>query len=172
MSILRTTLSLIFLIGLGGLLNTDIQVSTVVATQTKTTNDFDAITDWQATSHQNVIKNPKVTSWLQDQIKLATPPPKPVWKKVGASHKGIATWYRNGAELTVASREYPNGTTLRIVNTKTRQSVDVIVNDYGPQAETGAMLDLNVPAFKRIGWLWQGKISVEYFMIKLDDKSN
>ena len=50
-----------------------------------------------------------------------------------------------------ASRDYPKGTKLRVTRLLTGQSVDVVVNDYGPAQSTGRLIDLDVSAFKKIG---------------------
>jgi hypothetical protein len=104
------------------------------------------------------------------QIATAPPPPppappKPVDKPKSKVYSGLATWYRHGSGLNTASRDFPKGTRLRVVAVKSGKSVDVVVNDYGPQARTGISLDLNAEAFERIAPLGAGKIEIKYFKL-------
>lgn len=94
-----------------------------------------------------------------------TAPAKPVDKPASKVYSGLATWYRNGNGLTTASRDFPAGTKLRVVAVNSGKTVDVVVNDYGPQAVTGNSLDLNAVAFEKIAPLGAGKIQVKYFKI-------
>ena len=72
---------------------------------------------------------------------------------------GIASWYDYGLEgepnyskenFTAASRDYPRGTKLRVLNVKTNRGVIVRVNDYGPEEWTGRKIDLSSLAFREI----------------------
>lgn len=80
-------------------------------------------------------------------------------------YSGTATWYRFGDELTTASRRFPKGTKLRVVAVNSGKTVEVIVNDYGPEGWTGVELDLNEPAFAKLAPLGAGKIMIKYFRI-------
>lgn len=94
-----------------------------------------------------------------------TPQVKPVDKPASKVYSGLATWYRHGDGLTTASRDFPIGTKLRVVAVNSGKTVDVVVNDYGPQASTGNSLDLNAIAFEKIAPLGAGKIQIKYFKI-------
>ncbi len=80
-------------------------------------------------------------------------------------YSGTATWYRFGNELTTASRRFPKGTKLRVIAVNSGKTVEVVVNDYGPEGWTGVELDLNEPAFAKLASLGAGKIKIKYFKI-------
>lgn len=74
-------------------------------------------------------------------------------------NSSIASWYDYNLKdlpgysrenATAASRDYPRGSILRVTNTKTGASVEVRVNDYGPEAWTGRHIDLSSFAFSQI----------------------
>ena len=92
------------------------------------------------------------------EAKAAAEPKSPI-------HSGLATWYDFGSGLTTASRQFPKGTRLKVVAVNSGRSVEVVVNDYGPEALTGIALDLNRPAFAALAPLGAGKIQVKYFKI-------
>lgn len=93
------------------------------------------------------------------------PEPAPIDKPTSEVYSGLATWYRNGEGMTAASRDFPNGTRLRVVAVNSGKTVDVVVNDYGPQLWTGVALDLNAAAFAAIAPLGAGRISIEYYKL-------
>ena len=74
----------------------------------------------------------------------------------------VATWYakglRNPEALTAASRTFPRGTVLRVHHN--RAWVDVVVNDYGPEAWTNRDLDLSRGAFRKLAALGVGVLKV------------
>lgn len=101
---------------------------------------------------------------------VATPAPEPPSQptekeKPAHTYLGVATWYRHGDGMNTASRDFPQGTKLRVVAVNSGKSVDVIVNDYGPALHTGVALDLNAPAFSALAPLGAGKIFIEYYPI-------
>lgn len=73
---------------------------------------------------------------------------------------GTASWYSYGSTPTCAHRDYPKGTQLLVTNNATGASIVVTVNDYGPQAWTGRIIDLNSVAFSAIAPLSQGLMEV------------
>jgi uncharacterized protein YabE (DUF348 family) len=79
---------------------------------------------------------------------------------VGKTQTGTATWYSNGDDLTCASLDFPFGKYLRVINRSNGRSVIVQVNDSGPYGK-GRIIDLNKPAFKKIGDLGAGVMSVK-----------
>lgn len=109
---------------------------------------------------------------VSQNLKVAlTPPPAPapepkpapvIDKPKPTVYSGLATWYRHGSELTTASRQFPKGTKLRVIAVSSGKSVDVVVNDYGPQATTGIALDLNSVAFSQLAPLGAGKIQIKF----------
>jgi rare lipoprotein A len=74
----------------------------------------------------------------------------------------VATWYAKGLKKpdahTAASRTYPRGTKLKVTHKK--NSVVVLVNDYGPEPWTQAHLDLSRGAFQKLAPLTTGRIIV------------
>jgi rare lipoprotein A len=93
------------------------------------------------------------------------------------SHKnsatlGRASWYEQGRMTasgerfqpmarTAAHRTLPFGTRLRVVNAATGASTIVRVNDRGPAAWTGRILDLSKGAAAAIGMVHQGSQLVQ-----------
>ena len=91
---------------------------------------------------------------------------------------GLASWYgppyhnRQAADgsifdqnaLTAAHRELPMGTTVRVTNLATNQSVVAKITDRGPFVE-GRTLDLSLAAAKEIGVYRAGvaKVQIEVF---------
>jgi len=81
---------------------------------------------------------------------------------------GVASWYDyelNGHDTyskrfaTCASRDYPKGTTLTIINIKNNKQVTCKVNDY--IEHVGRNVDLSSYAFKKIADLKEGVIPIK-----------
>lgn len=81
--------------------------------------------------------------------------------EVGDVDKGRASWYKYTGTLACASTKYSKGTWLRVTNQANGKQVIVQVNDYGPMASTGKIIDLDSVAFKKIGNLGQGVLNVK-----------
>lgn len=81
------------------------------------------------------------------------------------TYSGTATWYRFGSGLTTASTQFAKGTRLRVIAVHSGKQVDVTVNDYGPELDTGIILDLNKPAFAKIAPLGAGRVAIRYYVI-------
>lgn len=79
-----------------------------------------------------------------------------------------ATWYANPRPSGAASRDYPRGTKLRIhlIHPTKRASVDVKINDYGPELWTGRHLDLSRESFARLMGLHHGVIQVRVEVLR------
>jgi len=79
---------------------------------------------------------------------------------VQAAQTGTATWYAKGLShpdaLTAASRTLPRGSRVRITNLSNGRSVVVRVNDRGPAAWTGHIIDLSRGAAKVVGIIRSG----------------
>jgi uncharacterized protein YabE (DUF348 family) len=82
-------------------------------------------------------------------------------ERVGRVMSGLATWYVNGSGLTCASRDFPDGTRLRVTNLANGRQVIVVVNDYGPSAGSNRIIDLNKNAFAAIGSVGAGVLNVK-----------
>jgi rare lipoprotein A len=85
---------------------------------------------------------------------------------------GRASWYDQGHTTasgerfqpfahTAAHRTLPFGTKLRVVNASTGASTIVRINDRGPAAWTGRVLDLSRGAAAAIGMVRQGSQRVQ-----------
>lgn len=76
--------------------------------------------------------------------------------------KGKASWYKYKNGLFAASPDFPKGTKLRVINLDNKKSVDVVVNDYGPDRikHPERSIDLDAVAFARLAPLGQGTINV------------
>ena len=104
----------------------------------------------------------------EEAVEETAPPPPPAPKNVEPKspvYTATASWYRWGDRMTTASTQFPRGTTLRVIAINSGKSVDVVVNDYGPEPWTGVMLDLNSVAFAQLAPLGAGKIPVRYYVI-------
>jgi len=93
----------------------------------------------------------------------ATPTPTPAAK--GAAMSGKGSWYALGLPqpdaLTCASRTFPRGTFLHVKNLRNNRTVVCRVNDYGPEAWTGRIIDLSRGSFTQIDNLSAGTAPVE-----------
>lgn len=76
--------------------------------------------------------------------------------------EGIASWCNKGRcqGFYAASIKFSRGTKLKVINLANNQSVNVIINDYGPEVSTGKIIDLGSQAFKELAPLWEGLIRV------------
>ncbi len=86
------------------------------------------------------------------------------------TESGIATWYGrefqgrrtssgdrfDAARFTCAHRTLPLGTRLLVTSEDTGRSVVVVVNDRGPYASPGRIIDLSRAAAQRIGMVADG----------------
>lgn len=102
----------------------------------------------------------------------ATPTPAPATRRSfgpapsgDADQVGKASWYALGLpapdSLTCASRTFPRGTYLYVKNLRNGKSVVCRVNDYGPEAWTGRVIDLSRGSFRVIDNLGMGTTTVE-----------
>ncbi|PLX26396.1 hypothetical protein C0580_00015 [Candidatus Parcubacteria bacterium] len=66
--------------------------------------------------------------------------------------------YANGN--FAASRDYPRGTKLKVTRLLSGDSIIIEVNDYGPELQTGRIIDLDISAFEQIGSISAGLIYV------------
>lgn len=77
---------------------------------------------------------------------------------------GKASWYAYKPGMFCASPDFPKGSRLRVTNTETGKSIEVTVNDWGPERKLhpDRVVDLSKEAFKEIAPLGQGvaKVSV------------
>lgn len=78
---------------------------------------------------------------------------------------GRGSWYALGLPapdaITCASRTFPRGTYLQVKDLHSGRSVVCLVNDYGPEAWTGRVIDLSRGSFRQVDNLGVGTIPVE-----------
>jgi hypothetical protein len=84
--------------------------------------------------------------------------------KTESKFSGIASWYKYKGGNFAASRDFPKGTKIKVTNqaegVNKGKSVIIKVNDYGPEIQTGRLIDLDSVAFQKIGALKSGLIPV------------
>jgi len=82
-----------------------------------------------------------------------------------AAMTGRGSWYALGLPqpdaLTCASRTFPRGTYLLVKNLYNSKTMICRVNDYGPEAWTGRIIDLSRGSFSQVDSLGRGTIPVE-----------
>jgi hypothetical protein len=93
-----------------------------------------------------------------------TPTPTP--KAPGSPDQvGKASWYALGLpapdSFTCASTKYPRRSYLHVKNLRNGKTVICRVNDYGPEAWTGRVIDLSRGSFREIENLGRGVTPVE-----------
>lgn len=110
------------------------------------------------------------TSQPQQLGAAATPAPTPAPSRAPGSpdQSGRASWYAYGLlepdALTCASTTFGRGTYLRVKNTSNGRVVTCLVNDYGPEAWTGRVIDLSRGSFVELDSLSRGVLNVEIFV--------
>lgn len=87
---------------------------------------------------------------------------------------GQASWYRFKNGLFAASPDYAKGTVLRVSNLENNKSVDVVVNDYGPDRalHPDRVIDLDAVAFNLIASTRDGLVKVKVEPIKFVNDSD
>jgi rare lipoprotein A (peptidoglycan hydrolase) len=95
--------------------------------------------------------------------------PKPQTVAPGNGNVGKASWYALGLPqpdaLTCASTTYPRGTYLHVRHIQNGRTVVCRVNDYGPEAWTGRIIDLSRGSFVQIDNLSRGVVMVEVHVV-------
>lgn len=89
----------------------------------------------------------------------------------GKMSSGKASWYKYKNGLFAASPDYEKGSVLRVYNVANGKSVDVTINDYGPDRSIhpDRVIDLDYVAFSKIASTRDGIISVRVEPIKVID---
>ncbi len=91
----------------------------------------------------------------------ATPTPIP---PPATGNVGRGSWYALGLPqpdaITCASRTYPRGSYIEVTNLRNGRVVVCRVNDYGPEAWTGRIIDLSRGSFSQVDSLGTGTIPV------------
>ena len=66
--------------------------------------------------------------------------------------QGEASWYKYKGCPCAASTQYPKGSKLIVTRADAPEKTMIVtVNDYGPEAWTGRIIDLDVTVFKKLG---------------------
>ncbi len=86
--------------------------------------------------------------------------------KVGKKQRGRASWYAYTGKMAAASITFPKGTWLRVTAVNSGKQIFVVINDYGPAAYTGKILDLDKVAFEKLAPIGAGVIEVKIEEIK------
>lgn len=89
-----------------------------------------------------------------------------------ALNVGQASWYKYKNCDCAASPDYPKGSKLLITNLENQKSVEVTVNDFGPDRliHPDRAVDLDFVAFKKIAKTSQGLVNVSVQLLSLPDK--
>jgi hypothetical protein len=102
---------------------------------------------------------------IQIQAPVVAGPPTPQPLTGAPAMTGRGSWYALGLPapdaLTCASRTFPRGTFLHVTNLRNHRTVICRVNDYGPEAWTGRVIDLSRGSFREIDSLGAGTAPVE-----------
>jgi D-alanyl-D-alanine carboxypeptidase len=82
---------------------------------------------------------------------------------------GDASWYKYKNGLFAASPDFAKGTVLRVYNLANGKSVDVTVNDFGPERakHPTRVVDLDKVAFQKIASTGEGLVAVRIETIKV-----
>ncbi|MCX6792711.1 MAG: serine hydrolase [Candidatus Falkowbacteria bacterium] len=111
---------------------------------------------WQKLpSNENFIKGTVNTTLTMPFARLA------IFENPKILVKGSASWYRFKNGLFAASPDFPKGTKLRVINLDNKKSVDVIINDYGPDRSKlpNRVVDLDAVAFAKLAPTSQGMMN-------------
>lgn len=83
--------------------------------------------------------------------------------KANTMSVGKASWYSYKKGLFAASPDFPKGTKLKVTNLANNKSVEITVNDYGPNRKIhpDRAIDLDVVAFEKIASKGAGIIKVK-----------
>jgi rare lipoprotein A (peptidoglycan hydrolase) len=104
-----------------------------------------------------------VNSGVDGKVLKAPVTPTPSLSQVVQSGRG--SWYALGLPapdtLTCASRTFPRGSYLHVTDLYNGHVVICRVNDYGPEAWTGRVIDLSRGSFRQVDDLGRGTIPVE-----------
>lgn len=101
----------------------------------------------------------------------ATPTPQPARLAVatGPADTGRASWYALGLPqpdaLTCASRTYARGSRLEVTSLRSGRTIVCRVNDYGPEAWTGRIIDLSRGSFRALENLGMGTTPVRVRLV-------
>jgi rare lipoprotein A len=86
-------------------------------------------------------------------------------------NRGKASWYKYKNGLFAASPDYPKGSILKVTNLDNDKSVEVEINDYGPDRSIhpDRVIDLDYVAFSKIANPSSGIINVKVEVVSVAD---
>jgi D-alanyl-D-alanine carboxypeptidase len=117
----------------------------------------EATATWKALPTTDYPAEQKVVASLkQTSARLA------VFSKKGVLTVGKASWYKYRGGLFAASPDFPRGSKLRVTNLDNGKSVEVTVNDWGPERDKhpDRVVDLDKEAFTALAPTSAGVINV------------
>jgi len=84
---------------------------------------------------------------------------------------GTASWYKYKNGLFAASPDFPKGSVIKVINLDNNKSVNVTINDYGPERALfpDRVIDLDYVAFQKIASPSAGLIKVKIEPQKIND---
>jgi len=97
-----------------------------------------------------------------------------VFSNPGILTVGRASWYAYKPGLFTASPDFPKGSKLRVINLDNGKSIEVIVNDWGPERDKhpDRVVDLSKEAFLELAPLSQGTMRVAISPIEISPDRN
>jgi rare lipoprotein A (peptidoglycan hydrolase) len=85
------------------------------------------------------------------------------------NQSGRGSWYALGLPepyaITCASRTFPRGSYLQVLDLESGKRVTCLVNDYGPEAWTNRVIDLSIGSFEQVDNPSRGTIPVQIYLV-------
>lgn len=131
---------------------------------------FDAVKkNWLAVPSTDYPQEGKVKAVIDKSAALVA-----VFAKPGTLTVGKASWYKYKGGDFAASPDFPKGSQLRVTNLDNGKSVEIVVNDWGPERDKhpDRAIDLDKVAFAKIASTGAGIINVAVSPIKLAADAN
>ena len=128
-----------------------------------------ASSTWKALPSTDLIGQQKIQALVKSaNAKIA------VFVNPGVLTSGKASWYSYKPGLFCASPDFTKGSKLRVTNLATGKSIEVVVNDWGPERKLhpDRVVDLSKEAFKALSPLSAGVIKVAVSPIELAPDTN
>lgn len=119
---------------------------------------------WQSLPTLDDPKNKKVKVEIPfTRVKLA------LFSNTNILSVGKASWYSYKGGLFAASPDFPKGSILKVYNLDNGKSVNVTINDYGPERalHPDRVLDLDKVAFKKLAPVSAGTIKIRVEVVKI-----
>src|SRR5579871_5989812 len=85
---------------------------------------------------------------------------------VAGEIRGTATYYGHSGALTAAHRTWPFGSKVRVTDMRNGRSILVRINDRGPEAWTGRVIDLSLGAARALNMIQVGVIPVRLALVQ------